>query len=65
MYKKHINNQKNLCELIKNEMISIKIEIAKYTYYKKYESEYDRPIEINQYFKMTSDMKYFQEHKEG
>lgn len=38
-------------------------EIAKYTYYKKYESEYDRPIEINQYFKMTSDMKYFREHK--
>lgn len=38
-------------------------EIKKYTYYKKYESEYDRPIEIPQYFKMTSDMKYFKEKK--
>lgn len=34
-----------------------------YTYYKKYESEYDRPIEIPQSFKMTSDMKYFKEKK--
>ena len=38
-------------------------EILKYTYYKKYESEYDRPIEIPQLFKMTSDMKYFKEKK--
>ena len=38
-------------------------EIKKYTYYKKYESEYDRPIEISQSFKMTSDMKYFKEKK--
>ena len=38
-------------------------EILKYTYYKKYESEYDRPIEIPQSFKMTSDMKYFKEKK--
>lgn len=38
-------------------------EIANYTYYKKYESDYDRPIEIPQYFKMTSDMKYFKEKK--
>ena len=38
-------------------------EIKKYTYYKKYESEYDRPIEIPQFFKMTSDMKYFKEKK--
>ena len=38
-------------------------EILKYTYYKKYESEYDRPIEIPQYFKMTSDMKYFRDKK--
>ena len=38
-------------------------EITKYTYYKKYESEYDRPIEIPQSFKMTSDMKYFKEKK--
>lgn len=38
-------------------------EILKYTYYKKYESEYDRPIEIPQIFKMTSDMKYFKEKK--
>ena len=38
-------------------------EIKKYTYYKKYESEYDRPIEIPQSFKMTSDMKYFKEKK--
>lgn len=38
-------------------------EILNYTYYKKYESEYDSPIEIPQYFKMTSDMKYFKEKK--
>lgn len=38
-------------------------EVKKYTYYKKYESEYDRPIEISQSFKMTSDMKYFKEKK--
>ena len=38
-------------------------EIKKYTYYKKYESKYDRPIEIPQLFKMTSDMKYFKEKK--
>ena len=38
-------------------------EIANYTYYKKYESEYDRPIEIPQSFKMTSDMRYFKEKK--
>ena len=38
-------------------------EIANYTYYKKYESKYDRPIEIPQFFKMTSDMKYFKEKK--
>lgn len=38
-------------------------EIKKYTYYKKYESDYDRPIEIPQSFKMTSDMKYFKEKK--
>ena len=38
-------------------------EILKYTYYKKYESKYDRPIEIKQVFKMTSDMKYFKEKK--
>lgn len=38
-------------------------EIKNYTYYKKYESEYDRPIEISQTFKMTSDMKYFKEKK--
>lgn len=38
-------------------------EILSYTYYKKYESEYDRPIEIKQTFKMTSDMKYFKEKK--
>lgn len=38
-------------------------EVKKYTYYKKYESEYDRPIEIPQSFKMTSDMKYFKEKK--
>ena len=38
-------------------------EIKDYTYYKKYESEYDRPIEIPQLFKMTSDMKYFKEKK--
>lgn len=38
-------------------------EILSYTYYKKYESEYDRPIEIPQFFKMTSDMKYFRDKK--
>ena len=38
-------------------------EILKYTYYKKYESKYDKPIEINQTFKMTSEMKYFKEKK--
>lgn len=38
-------------------------EIHKYTYYKKYESEYSSPIEIRQTFKMTSDMKYFKEKK--
>ena len=37
--------------------------INNYTYYKKYESEYDRPIEIPQLFKMTSEMKYFKEKK--
>ena len=52
-----------------NEIVSYKrtedmdAEIKKYTYYKKYESEYDRPIEIPQSFKMTSDMKYFKEKK--
>lgn len=38
-------------------------EISNYTYYKKYESEYERPIEIVQPIKMTSDMKYFKEKK--
>lgn len=38
-------------------------EILKYTYYKKYESKYDKPIEIRQTFKMTSEMKYFKEKK--
>ena len=38
-------------------------EILKYTYYKKYESKYDRPIEIKQTFKMTPEMKYFKEKK--
>ena len=38
-------------------------EVANYTYYKKYESTYERPIEIIQTFKMTSDMKYFKEKK--
>lgn len=37
--------------------------VNNYTYYKKYESEYDRPIEIPQLFKMTSEMKYFKEKK--
>lgn len=52
-----------------NEIVGYKhmddmdMEIKKYTYYKKYESEYDRPIEILQHFKMTSDMKYFKEKK--
>ena len=38
-------------------------EILNYTYYKKYESKYDRPIEIVQTFKMTPEMKYFKEKK--
>ena len=38
-------------------------EVLKYTYYKKYESKYDRPIEITQSFKMTPEMKYFKEKK--
>ena len=38
-------------------------EILKYTYYKKYESKYDRPIDIRQTFKMTPEMKYFKEKK--
>ena len=38
-------------------------EIVNYTYYKKYESEYDKPIEIKQRFKMTPEMKYFKEKK--
>jgi SNF2 family DNA or RNA helicase len=38
-------------------------EILNYTYYKKYESEYDRPIEITETFKMTPEMKYFKEKK--
>lgn len=38
-------------------------EIVSYTYYKKYESEYDKPIEIVQPFKMTPEMKYFKEKK--
>ena len=38
-------------------------DILNYTYYKKYESDYDRPIEIPQIFKATSDMKYFKEKK--
>ena len=52
-----------------NEIVGYKntddmdMEIKKYTYYKKYESEYERPIEIPQSFKMTSDMKYFKEKK--
>lgn len=37
--------------------------VNNYTYYKKYESEYDCPIEIPQSFKMTSEMKYFKEKK--
>ena len=45
------------------EIEKMDAEIKKYTYYKKYESEYDRPIEIPQLFKMTSDMKYFKEKK--
>lgn len=52
-----------------NEIVGYKntadmdMEIKKYTYYKKYESKYERPIEIPQSFKMTSDMKYFKEKK--
>lgn len=38
-------------------------EILKYTYYKKYESKYAKPIEIKQTFKMTPEMKYFKEKK--
>ena len=38
-------------------------EILDYTYYKKYESKYERPIEIRQTFKMTPEMKYFKEKK--
>lgn len=38
-------------------------EIANYTYYKKYESEYEKPIDITQKFKITSDMKYFKNEK--
>lgn len=38
-------------------------EVLNYTYYKKYESEYDKPIEIRQSFKMTPEMKYFKEKK--
>lgn len=38
-------------------------EIANYTYYKKYESKYEKPIEIKQVFKMTPEMKYFKEKK--
>ena len=38
-------------------------DVLKYTYYKKYESKYDKPIEIKQTFKMTSEMKYFKEKK--
>ncbi len=38
-------------------------EIANYTYYKKYESKYEKPIEIRQTFKMTPEMKYFKEKK--
>lgn len=45
------------------ETMRMDTEIKKYTYYKKYESEYDRPIDIPQLFKMTSEMKYFKEKK--
>lgn len=38
-------------------------EISKYTYYKKYESEYEAPIEIRQTFKMTPEMKYFRQKR--
>ena len=38
-------------------------EILDYTYYKKYESKYEKPIKIRQVFKMTSEMKYFKEKK--
>lgn len=38
-------------------------EILRYTYYKKYESDYSKPIEIKQTFKMTSEMKYFKEKR--
>lgn len=52
-----------------NEIVSYKQvetmdkEILNYTYYKKYDSEYNRPIEITQSFKITSDMKYFRDKK--
>lgn len=52
-----------------NEIVGYKqteemdMEIKKYTYYKKYESKYERPIEIRQTFKMTPEMKYFKEKK--
>lgn len=38
-------------------------EIANYTYYKKYESTYENPIEIIQTFKMTPEMKCFKEKR--
>lgn len=38
-------------------------ELAEYTYYKKYESKYDAPIEIKQTFKMTPEMKYFRQKR--
>ena len=38
-------------------------DILSYTYYKKYESEYSKPIEIKQSFKMTPEMKYFKEKR--
>ena len=38
-------------------------EVLKYTYYKKYESKYEKPIEIIQSFKMTPEMKYFKEKR--
>ena len=38
-------------------------EILKYTYYKKYEGEYTKPVEIEHRFKMTPEMKYFKEKK--
>ena len=38
-------------------------EILEYTYYKKYESKYEKPIEITQTFKMTPEMKYFKDKR--